>query len=481
MSAFPASLSSSRYNFVVPIPEGCLLYNSFSGAVIQLTGCDATLTADLLTSKPQEIDKAIFPDGLLADLMAGNFIVPVGFQELDAIRDRFWEARRETPLALTLTTTLDCNLGCYYCYEDRAAVQLDTASATDIVAWTRTRLLESKKRTLHVDWYGGEPLLNQTFIETASILLQQLCLELEVAYSASIISNGTSWPNDVGSFIRRHKIRQAQISFDGMRGNHDQRRRFRDKTRRDSSFDLAAALVDQLLDFVRVDVRINIDRKNESDVLPFIEFAQSRGWFHRNFPAVIQPARLAAYTDSSAFMRKSELSSIEYDEFRAAVRERARGHFAVEESEVPEGFPVPRSSVCAALANDSVVVGADRKLYRCGLQVSEPHRAVGVLHAGQAGPLPILDQDVGRGGGAHREQQAWWNEFDPTRLPSCSRCSFLPICWGGCPKKHLDGDEHALAEQSTYWRRNLARLVAEGVGRRLHAPTEYTESDQFRD
>ena len=265
-----------------------------------------------------------------------------------------------------------------------------------------------------------------------------------------------------------------------MRRNHDRRRRFRDTTSQESSFDLAVALVDQLLDFVRVDVRINIDRKNEADVLPFIEFAQSRGWFHRKFPAVIQPARLAAYTDSSAFMRKSELSLTEYDELRAAVREKARGNFGIEESEVPEAFPVPRSSVCAALANDSVVVGADRKLYRCGLQVSEPHRAVGVLRAGQVNPLPILGQDVGQGT-ADREQQAWWNKFDPTILPSCSRCSFLPICWGGCPKKHLDGDEHALAEQSTYWRRNLARLVAEGVGRRLDAPTEYTESDQFRE
>ena len=480
MSAFCATFSSSRYNFVVPVPEGYLLYNSFSGAVIQLAGSDAEPTACLLASKPQEIETAIFPDGLLADLIAGNFIVPAGFQELDAIRDRFQEARHETALALTLTTTLDCNLGCYYCYEDRSALHLDARSATDIVAWTRTRLSESRKKTLHVDWYGGEPLLNQTFIETASILLQELCLELEVTYSASIISNGTSWPSDVGSFIRRHKIRQAQISFDGMRRNHDRRRRFRDKTSQESSFDLAVALVDQLLDFVRVDVRINIDRKNEADVLPFIEFAQSRGWFQRKFPAVIQPARLAAYTDTSAFMRKSELSLSEYDELRAAVRERARGNFGVEESEVPEVFPVPRSSVCAALANDSVVVGADQKLYRCGLQVSEPHRAVGVLHAGTANPLPILGQDVGQGV-LYREQRAWWNKFDPTSLPSCSRCSFLPICWGGCPKKHLDGDAHALAEQSKYWRRNLARLVAEGVGRRLDAPTEYTESDQFRE
>jgi len=471
-----ANFSNSRYNFVVLIEEGCLLYNSFSGAVLLLNGSDSAVVCELLASRPRAVDIETFPDNLLADLFAGNFLVPASFDELQAVRDRFWEARRETPLALTLTTTLDCNLGCYYCYEDRSEAHLDAASAADVISWVRFRLLASRKKTLHVDWYGGEPLLNYEFIETASPLLQQLCHELEVVYSASIISNGTRWPDEVGAFIQRHKIRQTQISFDGMRDHHDLRRRFRNKGEQASSFDLAVALVDKLLGFVRVDVRINIDRKNEGDVLPFVEFARARGWFQREFPAVIQPARLSAYSETSAFMRKSELTVSEYDELRSAVRAKARGNFKVEESEAPEGFPVPRSSVCAALANDSVVVGADQRLYRCGLQVSEPHRSVGLLNPESAGPFRIIGQDDGL-----RAQQSWWDQFDPTKLPSCSRCSFLPICWGGCPKKHLDEDQHALAEQGAYWRKNLARLVAEGVGRQLQHSIELTQFDQFRD
>lgn len=474
MSTSDASLTSSRYNFVVPLEQECLLYNSFSGAVLLLSGPDASATGKLLASQSRELDAQVFPDALLAELLAGNFLAPAGWDELRAVRERYWEARRETPLSLTLTTTLDCNLGCYYCYEERSEARLQVESAADIVSWTRARLLASGKKTLHVDWYGGEPLLNQEFIESASMALQQLCQEMEVGYSASIISNGTCWPVDIRAFIERHKIRQAQISFDGLRRNHNRRRRYRDKKERASAFDIAAELVDQLLDCVRVDVRINIDRKNAADVLPFIEFARSRGWFQRKFPAVIQPARLAAYSESSSFMRKSELTLIEYDKLRAEVRAQAQGNFKVEESETPEGFPVPRSSVCAALANDSVVVGADHRLYRCGLQVSEPHRAVGTLRSTKA--FHILGQDDHLSA-----QQSWWDEFDPIMLPSCSRCSFLPICWGGCPKKHLDGDQHALAEQGAYWRRNLARLVAEGLGKHLSHPRELNLSDQFRD
>ena len=226
-----ANFSTSRYNFLVPTKKGCLLYNSFSGAVLLLGGPDSAGVSRLLAAQPRAIDIEAFPDELLADLVAGSFLVPTNVDQLQGVRDRFWEARRETPLALTLTTTLDCNLGCYYCYEDRSEARLDATSAEDIASWARSKLLASGKKTLHVDWYGGEPLLNPEFIETASGLLQQLCRELEVVYSASIISNGTCWPEDVGAFIQRHKIRQAQISFDGMRHHHDLRRRFRDKTR----------------------------------------------------------------------------------------------------------------------------------------------------------------------------------------------------------------------------------------------------------
>jgi uncharacterized protein len=294
---------------------------------------------------------------------------------------------------------------------------------------------------------------------------------------ASIISNGTCWPRDVAAFIGRQKLRQVQISFDGLRENHNRRRRYRKPYAPDvdtSSFDSAVELVDKLLDVVRVDVRFNIDAENKADVLPFINFARSRGWFRRRFPAVIQPARLASYSEHSSFMRRSELSVEEYDAVRALVREQVSVETSVAEAEVPDGFPYPKTSVCAALANDSVAIGADGKQYRCGLQVGEDHRSVGTIFPKPKRQLPILNQPSGP------PDESWWQRFDPTILPTCSACAFLPICWGGCPKKHLEGDTHAIAEQGAYWRRNLARLIATGAGAHAMPGFSFDETDQFR-
>ncbi|HMS83834.1 MAG TPA: SPASM domain-containing protein [Nitrospira sp.] len=472
-------LRTSRYNFHVPVEDGAILYNTRTAALLQFRGPDAlTLTKSLCA-----IDTSIPPGALTAEvvetLRKGGFIIAHRFDEVAEIRRLFQHARHETPMVLTLTTTMDCNLGCYYCYEQRSAHHLTYAELPAILELVRTRLARSHKQALHVDWYGGEPLMNLAFMEQASRELQTLCEHLSVAYTASIISNGTCWPEDVNEFIARHRLTQVQISFDGLAENHNRRRHFRkgySATDDLSSFHRAVQLVDQLLDHVRVDLRLNIDHGNIVDVLPFIQWARKRGWFARAFPAVIQPARLASYSHSSEFMREVELSVSEFNQIQAAIRDSVSTFARLEESEAPDGFPYPRTSVCAALADDSVVIGADGLHYRCGLQVGETHRAVGTMQNPEKKSLPMFTPASTQ----HAKAYEWWKDFDPTTLPNCKRCSFLPICWGGCPKRHLENDHHALAEQGAYWRTNLARMIGTVAGMEPSPAFVYTEQDQFR-
>ena len=472
-------LFPSKFNFCIASEDGdgaVAIYNAATGAVQKLTGPDATTLAAVLSDPANRLSEEELGAELSQSLRSGGFLRQEGFEEVAQIRDRFWRARGETPVIITLTTTMDCNLRCYYCYEQRSGASLNTPDVGKIVAFARERVRESPFKALHIDWYGGEPLLNQVFIEAASAELQTMCAAEGFGFVASIISNGTEWPDDIEDFVARHRLRQVQISFDGLRENHNRRRRFRrthaaqmDAGRPASSFDRAVAVVDALVTCVRVDLRFNMDRRNQTDLIPFIRFARSRGWFVAKYPAVFQPARLAAYTGSSAFMRSSQLSLKEFDALRASVRQELAGRARIEESEVPDGFPYPRTSVCAALAKYSAVIGADGLVYRCGLQVGEKGRAVGSATEPDAGVVDGIGSDG-----------QWWDDFDPTRLPTCSVCSFLPVCWGGCPKKHLDRDEHALREQGRYWRTNLPRLIAAAAEFGAYSPREFSEADQFR-
>jgi uncharacterized protein len=484
-------LITSRYNFAIPVAGARLLYNSRSGVVLRLKGKDTRDLCRLLTDHPHRVDLSGVSKSLFRQLLEGAFVLPQGTDEVAAVRELYWTARREAPMTLTITTTMDCNLGCYYCYEERSGEALTSTDVSAIVALAEARLVAHQRRSLHIDWYGGEPLLNLPVFEAASTALQELCARRRVSYSASIVSNGTAWPDDIPAFVARHRIRQVQISFDGLPANHNKRRHYRRGRAPGSgatSFELAASVVDQLVDLVRVDIRLNIDAQNREDLPGFVRFMSDRGWFSGRVPAVFQPARVSAFSERSAFIRKSQLGGAEFDAMRRAAREQiagcgAAGRIAVEESEAPDGYPYPRNSVCGALAEDSFVVGAEGGLYRCGLQVSEPHRAIGTLRSeatsntesrrGKFLPM-VAAPDAGSG------DHFWWSEFDPTRLPTCARCSFLPVCWAGCPKVHLEGDAYAIAEQGSYWRRNLCRLVAEGAKERLIGDGALNEADQFR-
>jgi uncharacterized protein len=442
-------LVPSRYNFSISNSVGeVAIYNARTGALLRLSGATSLQLAGCLGNPKQKIVSSALPSDLLRSLMVEGFLIDEVFDELAAVRETYWRARGETPMVLTITTTMDCNLGCYYCYEARSHESGKHQNIAEIAAFARAKLQASNGRSLHVDWYGGEPLLNLSFLEAASYALQDVCRDLNATYVASVVSNGTKWPDDVGSFVTSHRIRQVQISFDGLQHNHDKRRHYRKPYRAAgaSSFAIAVQTVDRLKKHVRVDLRFNLDSKNTYDLVPFVKFARDRGWFEEPYAAVLQPARVSAYSKRSGFLRASELSLERFDELRAVARKLLPEPLRIEESEIPDGYPFPKTSVCAALAKQSQVIGADGLAYRCGLQVGERHRAVGTVfqESGVASPKTFVDT-------------GWWQEFDPTRLPTCSKCSFLPICWGGCPKKHLEGDEHGTLEQGRYWRTNLPR------------------------
>jgi uncharacterized protein len=456
---------NSRYNFCIDTEGGSVFYNSKTGGTVLIPDEQAAACSSMLLGEKRIYDAVEFDDSVLELFLSNGFLVQSYRNELEEIRERFWTARGITPMVLTITTTMDCNLGCYYCYESRTKDQLQFNQVEQVVQMVDEKFRKSGKRSLHVDWYGGEPLLNVEFIEAASARLQEYCKERNIIYHASVISNGTLWPNDVEAFVARNKVRQVQISFDGMKENHNKRRRYRNKAGflGENSFDKAAALVDRLVQVAHVDIRFNTDWNNQGDIMPFINFMEERGWLSTRFPAVFQPARISAYTEKSSFIRERELTLDEYDVIRENVRQRLQGKMSVEESEIPDGFPFPRNYVCAALASDSFIVGADKLIYRCGLQVGETAHAVGHLDSKEELP-----------------DAKWWNAFDPCSMPSCSKCSFLPICFGGCPKKHLEKDQHALDEQSEYWRKNLPYKVASYVKQVVRPLQVLGKEDQFR-
>ncbi|MVA59593.1 radical SAM/SPASM domain-containing protein [Agrobacterium vitis] len=458
-------LRTSRYNLTVPIEQGVVLYNSRTGASRRFSGVDARDFASALSCYPARIDETEIDQLLLASLVEGGFLRPPEADELAEIRSLYERAKADAAIIVTITLTNNCNLGCYYCFQKRDESSLGYGNKAEICRHVEEILHSSGKRSLHVDWYGGEPMLNQNFLNELSQELQQLCEQMQVRYSASMLSNGTLWPFDPVAFVTANRIERVQLTFDGYEGSHSKVRRPRRGFESQEPFEALIALVSLLKDHITLDLRFNLSPTNADDLLKLCQFGIEHGWFASPSRAKLQIAKLTPYSQEVDFLRKVELSYAEFEEVRDRVRHVVPEPFLDRTAEL-DRYPSPRDSVCAAIAQDSVVIGADGKLYNCGLQVTEPHRSVGELHG------LASDAQLGEG--------RFWSEFDPTHGQRCGKCSFLPLCWGACPKLHLEGDTESLKQQSDFWRAMLPRRLAASLDLKLEPGFAFTDKDQFK-
>ncbi len=141
MSAETMRWKNSRYNFVVSDRDRIALYNAASGSINILEGADAISLANYLCQSPRIVDVSELSSEFLAEMVTCGFLVYEDQDEVEAIANRFNEARTETPAVLTITTTQDCNLGCYYCYEKRLASTLGLADSAKIYEFTKSHII----------------------------------------------------------------------------------------------------------------------------------------------------------------------------------------------------------------------------------------------------------------------------------------------------------------------------------------------------
>ena len=84
----------------------------------------------------------------------------------------------------------------------------------------------------------------------------------------------------------------------------------------------------------------------------------------------------------------------------------------------------PWLTQCQAVSTHSLVVEPDGSLQRCWIEVGENEKRVGLINL----PLELNSCN-----------NMCWMRFDPTRNDPCRNCEVLPLCFGGCPHRHLDG------------------------------------------
>jgi len=310
-------MKPSRYNFFFQVDDQAILgYNSLTTALAELSAQEFAALQDFCDEPRDDLLDACGP-GFHDDLVKDGFLVPDDCEELEQIETlhNALKMQRQRSIGLTIVPTLDCNFRCAYCFSyarpERMSAEFQAAAA---------RFVEAKLATdgsLSVTWYGGEPTLCLDVIEALSAQLRDACKRHGAQYlPATIITNGFLLTEKTAQRLVDAGITHAQVTLDGDRASHNQRRPLQGGV---GTFDRILENVAAARHILDIHFRINVDRSNASTAVAALDALAAHGL--EGMPAYFGQVR--PYTEACAGMESDCLSDKEFSELDLSLTRQA--------------------------------------------------------------------------------------------------------------------------------------------------------------
>ena len=382
-------LNPSVFNRYITDHDVKLVFNSCSCSLICLE--DAKIEA----LKEGKLDS--FSADELAMLKKMNFINSIPNEEEYVLREHFQSHISDKILNLTIFTTTLCNARCAYCFEkDMERSTPNKEMIGDIIAF----ILRQRKESVHIKWFGGEPLMNTAIIDRITSELKNN----KIAFDCSMITNGYLIFRNLDN-IKKWNVKCIQITLDGINEKYNAVKKYIYKNDINPFVTVIAGIKGLLNIGVKVSVRLNFDRNNYKDILECIDYLNSEIGHPENFKIychnIFGPDSTYHLDDGTNLYELiiGKLIECGYINtmFRLGLRYR----------------PVP----CAAYNPNFLVIDTYGHLLKCEHYVSEK----------------LCENIVGdvKNGISNQEHFNYWLD---RRLPydKCPSCEFLPLCQGGC-------------------------------------------------
>ena len=162
--------------------------------------------------KESDIDKKLI----------SSYCVPVGTDEDMLVFNKVNEIINNSEyLSLILFPTLECNLKCVYCYENKEQQYMSNQTFNNLFLAIKEYCVEKKIKYLKIEWFGGEPLLCVNKIIEFTTKVNCFCVENNIVFQHSMTTNGYLLSFDIVKKLLNCKITTYQITIDGISRTHD--------------------------------------------------------------------------------------------------------------------------------------------------------------------------------------------------------------------------------------------------------------------
>lgn len=412
------SIRESIYNVWSKCVNGrYILYNTLTQNLVELSqrDCQESFSNNILKSKLKSL-------GFFVDNKCDEFDLAL------KLRRNFRE-RAALGLALTIVPSLVCNFSCSYCVsgtnhkEKYSSVAIDNA-----ITYAQERLMSGDK--LSIQWYGGEPTLFYKQMVEATEKFHHLTNQHGAKFESSLVSNGSLFSPHFRGVIEKLNLKDCQISID---------------------WPLDGSL--RKLPGLSATMTLKRILKNINHIPPEIELSlrvNVRPDFLKTFSSLIEMIKNVVLRQCEVYvhqildsndktLNQESINKLQYLDFDAYHRDRYSAKLMLRgagfaQAYLPNDF---EPAMCLALSKNAVMFAPDGTMRKC---LREAHGEAAKIYPN----------------GRMNERASFYKDYEVKKHSPCSKCTYLPICYGGCVKDIFE-NEFDVLHRCTPWKFTLAQ------------------------
>lgn len=407
-----APLRHSRFNHAVQDPrtKQWILYNFMTGKLVHLSpfAYGVYLNAPALRQQSPLVE-ALAHEGFLTCE-----------DEMAALHHATMQSCYGSPaLTLTICPTMACNFACPYCFETTRGGAMDERTQNALVEFVEHNIRSHPFKRIFVVWFGGEPLLQPSIIESLSQRIIRMADDHGLGYGSAIVTNGWFLTRANAQLLERCKVGDIQITLDGP--DPETNDCLRKPKNNAGSFDRITANIRNLPEGFRVKIRCNLGNHNMHLLEKMKDLVRQ---LDRTSASEVFLAPGIMDTDVSAGSTDSSLQSSYLEIGRQLL---SKGY--LEQDTVGVKLkPCFTGTFCGSQRTHTYVIDELGMLYRCWEDCGNPNRAFSDVESFKRFPASCKIREMTR-----YLDSAW-----PAEDPQCATCKILPICMGGCPHRFME-------------------------------------------
>lgn len=323
-----------------------------------------------------------------------------------------------TRVFLTLIFTYSCNLACKYCYQsgirDQDPTIMSDKQTIDVFRFVKRFLETRAPKFVDVNFFGGEPLLSLSDIELITTKLNQLSCTMGFKTNYLMCTNGVLLTEQTADRLKKWKINQIQISFDGPEKEHNLRRIFRDGS---GSFKKTLrGLLNSLNRGFETIINIGVDLYNKDVIPQFLDFLDTELTPEQKLHVIIGFGPITS-TVTPGLKYSSRFEVPDYKQLTILIEPYKEAKH--------RGFRIASSfgrTICHFQSDNSLIIDPSGGIYKCFTGTGLKEFYVSSIHDEFHKFASKWAQFTG--------EQTWNNK-------KCLSCKFFPICGGGCRYQSL--------------------------------------------